>query len=77
MPVFEENVSLSESVLWALQKEFYDQKGENFSDVLMLQELMGCLGMKAWGEKIVPNYITTNPYIARGYARVYFVWFIN
>ena len=52
--VLEQDQPLSRSLLWQLQRHFFDAQGPN-----------------AWlqgGD--VPHYITTNPYIARAYARV-------
>lgn len=46
---------LSQSMLWRLQAEFYENQGP-----------------KAWIKGIVPQYITTNPYIANLYAKTVF-----
>jgi tetratricopeptide (TPR) repeat protein len=48
---------LSRSLLWRLQRNFYDRAG-----------------VQAWTEGIVPHYITSNPWIADGYARVVLGW---
>src|ERR671933_153330 len=52
--VLEQDQRLSRSLLWQLQRRFFDAQGPN-----------------AWlQDGGVPHYITTNPYIARSYARV-------
>jgi Tetratricopeptide repeat len=48
----EEGVPLRSSLLWRLQRAFYEDKG-----------------LTAWSEGIVPNFVTSNSFIARGYAR--------
>lgn len=49
----EEAVPLRESLLWKLQRAFYEVKG-----------------VSAWSEGIVPNFLTTNSFVARAYARL-------
>lgn len=44
---------LSESLLWKLQRNFYDSKGT-----------------QPWKDGIVPNFVTSNAYIASAYAKV-------
>jgi hypothetical protein len=44
---------LSESLLWTLQRRFFNEQGVN-----------------AWRYGIVPHYITSNPFIARCYAKI-------
>lgn len=51
--ILDERCHLSESVLWDLQRSFFE-----------------CRGVDAWCSGGVPSYVTTNPYIARAYARV-------
>ncbi len=55
--VVERPEPLSRSLLWRLQRNFYDRAG-----------------VQAWTEGIVPHYITSNPWIADGYARVVLGW---
>jgi hypothetical protein len=47
------DVRLSESMIWSVQRGFYER-----------------LGPRAWSDGVVPHYITSNPFIARGYARL-------
>ncbi len=51
--ILEEPRRLSQSKIWQIQRNFFEQKGN-----------------AAWGEGIVPSYITSNPFIANAYARV-------
>ena len=53
--VLEAEKSLSQSLLWKLQADFYANQGP-----------------EAWIKGIVPQYITTNPYIAHLYAKTVF-----
>jgi tetratricopeptide (TPR) repeat protein len=53
--ILEENKSLSQSMLWNLQTDFFANQGP-----------------EAWSKGIVPQYITTNPYIANLYAKTVF-----
>jgi tetratricopeptide (TPR) repeat protein len=53
--IIEEKSPLSKSVLWDLQKAFFDNQGPD-----------------AWIKGIVPQYVTTNPYIAKVYAKTAF-----
>jgi len=55
--VLEEHVSLPQSMLWTLQRDFYQQRA-----------------LEGWNQGIVPQYITTNPFIAGAYARVVFAF---
>lgn len=55
--ILERNRRFSESLLWKLQRSFFDRSGD-----------------RAWTEGIVPHYITSNPWIARAYAKVLFGW---
>jgi len=55
--VIDQNQRLSRSLLWQLQRKFFDE-----------------LGIDAWSYGIVPHYITSNPYIAKVYARMIFAW---
>jgi tetratricopeptide (TPR) repeat protein len=56
--VLEQDQRLSRSLLWQLQRSFFDGQGPN-----AWQQGGG-----------VPHYITTNPYIAQAYARVTLGW---
>ncbi len=56
--VVEDASPLSTSMLWDLQRSFYD-----------------AAGLAAWTPDGVPHYITTNPSIARSYARTVFGFF--
>ena len=51
--VLERRERLSRSLVWRLQRAFFEQRG-----------------LAAWGEEIVPHYITSNPRIAAAYAQV-------
>ena len=53
--ILEDKKQLSKSMLWKLQKDFFDNQGP-----------------EAWIKGIVPQYITTNPYIANQYAKIVF-----
>jgi len=53
--ILEDKKPLSQSMLWKLQKNFFDNQGP-----------------EAWIKGIVPQYITTNPYIANQYAKIVF-----
>ncbi len=53
--VLEQNQALSRSLLWRIQRAFFEQHG-----------------VEAWRQGIVPQYVTSNPYIANAYARVVF-----
>jgi tetratricopeptide (TPR) repeat protein len=55
--VLEQGQPLSRSVLWTLQRQFFER-----------------WGVAAWGQGHVPHYITSNPCIARSYARVVLAW---
>lgn len=55
--VLEADKSLSQSMLWKLQTDFYANQGP-----------------EAWIKGIVPQYITTNPYIANLYAKTVFAY---
>lgn len=55
--VLEADRPLSRSLLWRLQRQFFDRQG-----------------VRAWGERIVPFYITSNPWIADAYAQVVLGW---
>jgi tetratricopeptide (TPR) repeat protein len=55
--VLEADQPLSRSLLWRLQRQFFDRQG-----------------VRAWGERIVPFYITSNPWIADAYAQVLLGW---
>jgi tetratricopeptide (TPR) repeat protein len=55
--VLESNRRLSESLLWQLQRNFFDLRG-----------------VQPWTEGVIPNYITSNTYIANAYAKVVFGW---
>lgn len=75
MSVLEERVPLSESVLWTIQKRFYETKGAcrlhlPKNSCILLDDGAGNAGISAWGQKIVPCYITTNPWMATQYAKV-------
>lgn len=50
--VLEANVPLRSSLLWSMQRDFYDSRGIN-----------------AWADGTVPNFVTSNSFIARSYAR--------
>lgn len=50
---FESGRRLSDSVLWRIQRAYYERQQ-----------------IHAWTEGKVPSYITTNPFVARAYARV-------
>src|SRR5579864_6849199 len=50
--IFEKQIRFSKSVLWKIQREYYDQ-----------------LGINAW-VNLIPYYITSNPYIAKSYAKI-------
>ena len=51
--ILEQNQRLSTSILWDLQRRFFE-----------------CEGIDAWRQGIVPQYITSNPYIAQAYVHV-------
>lgn len=51
--LLDEPKRLQDSLLWDLQRSFYDEKN-----------------IKAWSDAIVPNFVTTNAFIARAYAKV-------
>jgi len=51
--VLEEACPLRASILWRLQRAFYEEKGQH-----------------AWTDAVVPNFVTSNSFIARSYARV-------
>lgn len=53
--ILEDQMPLSQSMLWSLQKDFFANQGP-----------------EAWIKGIVPQYITTNPYIANIYAKTVF-----
>ncbi|WP_297427573.1 tetratricopeptide repeat protein [Clostridium sp.] len=53
--IVESEKPLSQSMLWKLQTEFFENQGP-----------------EAWSKGIVPQYITTNPYIANQYAKTVF-----
>ncbi|UCC99678.1 MAG: hypothetical protein JSW66_07285 [Phycisphaerales bacterium] len=53
-PILEQSVRLSQSMLWDTQRAFY-ASGRS---------------IQAWQKGIVPQYITSNPFIAASYARV-------
>jgi len=53
--ILEAQKPLSKSMLWRLQKDFFENQGP-----------------EAWIKGIVPQYITTNPYIANIYAKTVF-----
>jgi hypothetical protein len=53
--ILEDAVRLPDSMLWRLQRAFYDSQG-----------------ISAWVPNGVPHYVTTNPSIARAYARSVF-----
>lgn len=44
---------LRDSLLWRLQRAFYEAKG-----------------VSPWSEGVVPNFVTTNSFVARAYARI-------
>jgi tetratricopeptide (TPR) repeat protein len=51
--VLEASQPLSKSLLWKLQRRFYEEKR-----------------LRAWSQGVVPHYITSNPFLARSYARL-------
>ncbi len=51
--VLDESVPFSRSILWRLQRRYFEQSG-----------------VDAWRRGVVPHYVTSNPFIADGYARV-------
>ena len=51
--VIEEARPLRDSVIWALQRAFYSEKG-----------------VRAWSDALVPNFVTSNSFIAKAYAKV-------
>ena len=53
--ILETKKTLSQSMIWTLQKDFFANQGP-----------------EAWIKGIVPQYITTNPYIANLYAKTVF-----
>lgn len=53
MFILETNQPLSKSLLWQIQRAYFEQQG-----------------IEAWRQNSVPNYVTSNPYLAAGYARV-------
>jgi tetratricopeptide (TPR) repeat protein len=55
--VVEAGQRLSSSLLWDLQRSFFEQQGES-----------------AWSCGLVPQYITSNPWIANAYAQVVLGW---
>lgn len=48
---------LSESILWKLQRNYFDR-----------------YGVRAWSEGVVPQNVTSNPWIADAYAQIVFGW---
>ncbi len=57
--VLEQNQRLSQSLLWKLQRNFYEQQG---------------IHAWSRGQNSVPHYITCNPFIARAYSKVVFAF---
>lgn len=57
LSVLEQGRRLSDSLLWKLQRRFFEQQGA-----------------AAWTRGAVPQYITSNPWIANAYAKVVFGW---
>jgi len=57
MTILEQNQRFSQSILWQLQRQFFEQQG-----------------VAAWQQSIVPQYITSNPFIAKSYAQLVFAW---
>lgn len=55
--VLEQGRRLSESLLWKLQRRFFERAGA-----------------AAWTQGAVPQYITSNPWIANAYAKMVFGW---
>lgn len=53
MLAIEDAKPLRDSLLWRLQRAFYETKG-----------------VSPWSEGIVPNFVTTNSFVARAYARI-------
>lgn len=53
--ILEAEKPLSQSMIWNLQKDFFENQGP-----------------EAWIKGIVPQYVTTNPYIANLYAKTVF-----
>lgn len=51
--VLEHQVPLRSSLIWRLQRAFYDDRG-----------------LTAWSDAVVPNFVTSNSFIAGAYARV-------
>lgn len=44
---------LRDSVLWQLQRKFYD-----------------ATGVRCWTDNLVPNFVTSNAFVAAAYAKV-------
>lgn len=55
--ILEQGRRLSESLLWKLQRRFFEREGA-----------------AAWTQGAVPQYITSNPWIANAYAKVVLGW---
>ncbi|HEV7519013.1 MAG TPA: hypothetical protein VGR07_22205, partial [Thermoanaerobaculia bacterium] len=55
--LLERNRRLSESLLWRLQRNFFERQGG-----------------QAWTAGTVPQYVTSNAWIADAYARIVFGW---
>lgn len=51
--VLENQVALRSSLIWRLQRAFYEDRG-----------------LTAWSDAVVPNFVTSNSFIAGAYARV-------
>jgi hypothetical protein len=51
--VLEHETPLRDSLIWKLQRAFYEDKG-----------------LTAWSDAIVPNFVTSNSFLARAYARI-------
>ena len=51
--LLEEEVPLRQSVLWDLQRSFYDE-----------------MNINCWSKAVVPNFVTSNAFVARSYAKV-------
>ena len=51
--LLEDEVPLRQSVLWDLQRSFYDE-----------------MNINCWSKAVVPNFVTSNAFVARTYAKV-------